>query len=195
MTRGARKRIKTSKTDESAAKLSGMRGLDIDLMFQPMRGKRLAVLAFVHMNHAFDIIVKTAERDLASHGLSVARYAILRMLEGREPVPLRWLADKHFSEKSNITAMVDRLVRDGMVQRLPDAIDRRVIRVRLTPKGGQTVQAARAPHLKFVARVMAPLDDGDLRLLIELLGKLSAPFEGINRNKLPSPPAKRRKSV
>jgi DNA-binding MarR family transcriptional regulator len=163
--------------ERSAAKLNQLRGLEADALFEPAMGNKLAVLAFVHINHAFDIIVKTVERDLAARGLSVARYAILRMLSGREPMPLSWLADKHFSQRSNITAMVDRLVRDGMVERLPDAIDRRVIRVRLTGKGAALIESARAPHLEFLAKVMSPLNDDELRTLIQLLEKLSKPYE------------------
>jgi DNA-binding MarR family transcriptional regulator len=168
---------KSSEIEQSATKLNRLRGLDADSLFEPVIGNKLAVLAFVHINHAFDIIVKTVERDLATRGLSVARYAILRMLSGRAPMPLSWLAEKHFSQRSNITAMVDRLVRDEMVERLPDAVDRRVIRVRLTRKGAELVEAARAPHLEFLAQVMSPLNAEELTTLIHLLEKLSKPYE------------------
>jgi DNA-binding MarR family transcriptional regulator len=176
-----RDRASVLETEQSAAKLNQLRGLDADELGKPAIGNRLAVLAFVHINHAFDIIVKTVERDLAARGLSVARYAILRMLSGRPPVPLSWIADKHFSQRSNITAMVDRLVRDEMVERQPDPIDRRVIRVKLTDKGAELIEAARGPHLEFLAQIMSPLDDDELGTLIKLLEKLSAPYEDSGR--------------
>jgi DNA-binding MarR family transcriptional regulator len=166
-----------SSAEASAAKLNKLRGLrDLDI-FRPLTDEMLPVLAFLHIHHAADLIVKSVERDLASRGLSLARYAMLRMLSGREPMPLSWLADKHFSRRSNITAVVDRMIRDGLLERFPDAVDRRVIRVGLTAAGEQTVRAARAPHLRFLAEAMAPLQPAELKLLIKLLDKLSAPLD------------------
>jgi DNA-binding MarR family transcriptional regulator len=164
-------------TERSAAKLNEMRGIDASEIFSPLTEERLSVLTFLHIHHAADVIGKAVERDLATRGLSVARYSILRMLTQREPMPLSWIADKHFSQRSNITAVVDRLVRDGLVERLPDPVDRRVIRVQLTTLGRETVDAARSPHLDFLAKIMSPLDEEDMRRLIALLDKLSAPLD------------------
>jgi DNA-binding MarR family transcriptional regulator len=164
-------------TQQTEEKLRDLRGLDVDAGMGPLPEHRLAVLLFVQLHHTVDLVVKTVERDLAKHGLSVARYAILRMIHGRDPVQLSWLADRHFSRRSNITAMVDRLVRDGLVERIPDETDRRVTRVRLTDRGCGTVEAARGPHLQYLSQVMAPLDDTEKQVIISLLEKLSVPLE------------------
>jgi DNA-binding MarR family transcriptional regulator len=131
-----------------------------------------AILAFLQFYHSADLIVKAVERNL-----SVARYAILRLLSGREPMTLGWVAEKHFSRLSNITAMIDRLVRDKLVDRFADAKDRRVVRVKVTRLGEQLLDTTRRPHRRFIAQTMAGLNDEELRLLIALSGKLSAPLE------------------
>jgi MarR family 2-MHQ and catechol resistance regulon transcriptional repressor len=164
-------------TQETESKLLELRGLAFVSGLGPLPRDRLEVLLFVQLHHTGDLVAKTIERDLAKHGLSVARYAILRMLEDRNPVPLSWLAERHFSRRSNITAMVDRLVRDGLVERIPDEIDRRITRVRLTELGRHTVETARGPHLQFLAQVLSPLDDTERHVMINLLQKLSAPLE------------------
>jgi len=165
-----------ARTEISAKKLNALRGISETEIFSPLTDERLAVLTFVHIHHTADVVTKAVERGLAARGLTVARYAILRMLSGREPLPLSWVADRHFSQRSNITAVVDRLVRDGLVERLPDAVDRRVVRVQLTKLGVETVQAARAPHLEALAKIMSPLTPDEMHQLIELLDKLSVPF-------------------
>jgi MarR family 2-MHQ and catechol resistance regulon transcriptional repressor len=166
-----------ARTEISAQKLNELRGISVSEIFSPLTDERLAVLTFLHIHHTADVVTKAVDRDLSTRNLTIARYAILRMLSGREPVPLSWVADRHFSQRSNITAVVDRLVRDGLVERLPDAVDRRVIRVQLTKLGAETVQATRAPHLEFLANIMSPLNADEMRQLIELLDKLSAPFD------------------
>jgi DNA-binding MarR family transcriptional regulator len=161
-------------TDE---KLREKRGLETTYEVGALPDDRLAVLLFVQLHHTADLILKKIERGLSKHGLSVARYAILRMMHGREPVQLSWLADHHFSYRSNITAMVNRLVRDGLVERIPDMTDRRVTRVHLTDLGRSTVEEARAPHLQHLSEVLAPLDQNERHMMINLLEKLSVPLE------------------
>jgi DNA-binding MarR family transcriptional regulator len=173
-----------SRTERSAKKLNELRGIAESEIFSPLTDERLAVLTFVHIHHTADVVTKAVERGLGAQGLTVARYAILRMLAGREPMPLSWVADRHFSQRSNITAVVDRLVRDGLVERLPDAVDRRVTRVQLTQLGEETVQAARAPHLESLAKIMSPLTPDEMHKLIALLDKLSGQFDRGN-NRLP----------
>jgi MarR family 2-MHQ and catechol resistance regulon transcriptional repressor len=175
--KGAPDSSSMARTEISARKLNELRGISDSEIFNPLTDERLAVLTFVHIHHTADVVTKAVERGLAARGLTVARYAILRMLSGRDPMPLSWVADRHFSQRSNITAVVDRLVRDGLVERLPDAVDRRVVRVQLTTLGAETVHSARAPHLEALAKIMSPLTSDEMHQLIDLLGKLSAPFE------------------
>jgi DNA-binding MarR family transcriptional regulator len=148
------------------------RGID-DLTIE-MGGDAPAVLAYVSLHHASDLVIKAAERNLAPFNLSVARYAILRMLTGRGAMPSSWIADKHFSRQSNITAMVDRLVRDGLVRRIPDPADGRITRVELTSSGQERVKAARPPHLRFLSELMSALSEKEQMTLVKLLDKLAA---------------------
>jgi DNA-binding MarR family transcriptional regulator len=166
-----------STANESAAKMLALRGTGDDTI-EFGSADTMSVLAFLQLHHSADLIVKAGERDLAGRGLSVAKYAILRMLHGKEPVKLSWIADRHFSQRSNITAMVDRLERDGLVRRLPDPQDRRAMRVALTTQGLAKVEETREPHRSFLTSLMAPLNDDELHKLIKLLAKLSAPLEG-----------------
>jgi DNA-binding MarR family transcriptional regulator len=166
------------RTRAVAAKLSELRGLSHLESFDPATDNSLAVVAFMHIHHTSDLLIKAAERDLAAYGLTIARYAILRMLARREPMPLSWLADKHYSRRSNITAMVERLVRDGLLERFPDETDRRIVRVGLTPEGVKIVVKARKPHFRFIEKTMAPLGPDELRRLIAALDRLSSAVDG-----------------
>jgi MarR family 2-MHQ and catechol resistance regulon transcriptional repressor len=162
-------RRRTAKVPATVQERRGINDVTIE-----MGGDSAAVVAYVSLHHASDLVIKAAERNLASFNLSVARYAILRMLTGRGAMPSSWIADKHFSRQSNITAMVDRLVRDGLVRRVPDAADRRVTRVELTPRGQNVVKSARPPHLEFLNTMMSALSEKEQMTLVKLLDKLAA---------------------
>jgi DNA-binding MarR family transcriptional regulator len=69
----------------------------------------------------------------ARYELTVAQVMLLRSLE--QPTAMSTLADTTGCDPSNVTGLVDRTARLGLVQRLADPADRRVRLLSLTPKG------------------------------------------------------------
>src|SRR5216117_3039359 len=83
------------------------------------------------------------EAALSPTGLSMAKLAVLHVLvEAREPLPLSELAERQHCVRSNITQLVDRLEKDGLVRRRADPDDRRSVRAVLTPAGRQAYAKA-----------------------------------------------------
>lgn len=73
---------------------------------------------------------------LTTVGLSTAKYGLLRQLvEAGRPLALSELAEAQCCVRSNITQLVDRLEADGLVRRVADQSDRRVVRAALTALG------------------------------------------------------------
>jgi DNA-binding MarR family transcriptional regulator len=79
-----------------------------------------------------------------------------------------------------ITNRIDRMEAKGLVERVRDAGDRRSVRIRLTPRGLETVDELVALHAANEARLLAALDPaererlaGALRALLESLGDTS----------------------
>lgn len=71
-------------------------------------------------------------------GLSLAKLAVLHLLtEAREPLPLSQLAKRQHCVRSNITQLVDRLEKDGLVRRRADLDDGRSVLAELTAAGDQ----------------------------------------------------------
>ena len=85
---------------------------------------------------AAQVVEARLEAALGGVGLSLAKAGVLRYLaEAREPLPLSELAKHQKCVRSNITQLVDRLERDGLVRRRADPADRRSVRAALTPRG------------------------------------------------------------
>jgi DNA-binding MarR family transcriptional regulator len=94
--------------------------------------------------HAVVRLARAVERTVGEHQLSLSQYRILdRLADGTAPGRnlAEWLAVK----PPSITALVDGLVRRGLVDRTEDADDRRRITIALTPAGAelQTMVAER----------------------------------------------------
>ena len=76
-----------------------------------------------------------------------------------------------------MTNRIDRLAAKELVERRPEPADRRGVRVRLTPKGQQRVDAALAGLLDHERTLLAGLPETDRRQLAELLRRLALPFD------------------
>ena len=82
---------------------------------------------------AADEIERTMTLIAARHDLTAQQVMLLRALE--QPVPMSTLADAKGCDPSNVTGLVDRIARLGLVERLTDSQDRRVRLLSLTPEG------------------------------------------------------------
>ena len=78
---------------------------------------------------------KQADRFFASHGLTPSQFDLLSALFEEGAIPLNRLSERLCCACSNVTGLVDRLERDGLVRRERSLEDRRVILLSLTDKG------------------------------------------------------------
>jgi len=102
-------------------------------------GRRPAAEALVFsFLSAADAVEARLEGALSPTGLSLAKLAVLHFLaEAKEALPLSDLAARQHCVRSNITQLMDRLEKDGLVRRRADPEDRRSVLAELTPAGEQ----------------------------------------------------------
>jgi DNA-binding MarR family transcriptional regulator len=116
----------------------------------------------------------------AAHGLEVWEFDVLAALRraGRPYVlsPGALLAQTMVTS-GTMTNRVDRLESRGLVQRMPDPADRRGVRVRLTPRGKDRVDAALSDLLDRERSLLSGLPSDRQQDLSGLLRALVAPFE------------------
>lgn len=88
------------------------------------------------------------EATLGEVGLSAPKLSVLTALAAaNEPVALGELADRLSCVRSNVTQMIDRLETDGLVRRVSDAADRRIVKAEITSRGRE-LQAAGAAAME-----------------------------------------------
>jgi DNA-binding MarR family transcriptional regulator len=72
----------------------------------------------------------------------------------------------------NITGIVDQLVKEGLVERVDDASDRRAWRVRLTRAGDKAFAEMARAHEEWVVELLSGLSRRDADSLMQLLARL-----------------------
>ncbi len=115
------------------------------------------------------LLVKRLDADLeADHGLPLTSYEVLLHLKEAEDHRLRMcdLAEGIMLSRSGLTRLVDRLERDGLVERVSCADDARGAFARLTDAGRVKLEAAAATHLDGIRRhFLAHVDADELAVL------------------------------
>jgi DNA-binding MarR family transcriptional regulator len=74
----------------------------------------------------------------------------------------------------NITAIVDQVEKEGLVERLDEPADRRAFRIRLTPAGRKTFAEMARAHEDWVVELLSGLSKRDQDELLKLLAKLKS---------------------
>jgi DNA-binding MarR family transcriptional regulator len=106
-------------------------------------------------------------------GVTLPRFDVLAQLD-RAPDGLSMgeLSERLMVSNGNVTGLIDRLVTEGLVARLPSPEDRRQSRVKLTTSGKRTFDEMTPQHERWVDDLLAGMARGDMAQLLELLAKL-----------------------
>ncbi|MEU7988536.1 MarR family transcriptional regulator [Streptosporangium canum] len=121
-------------------------------------------------------ITRVLEADLlVEHDLALASYDVLTQLSESPDRRLRMndLADRVLLSRSGLTRLVDRLQRDGLVEREACASDARGLFAVLTDDGAVRLAEATPTYLRGIrAQFLDILDAGELRQCAAMLNKL-----------------------
>jgi MarR family transcriptional regulator for hemolysin len=113
------------------------------------------------------------DRRLKYLGVSQASWMTIAVAaKARRPLSQSELADRLAVEGATMVAMVDRLVKAGLVIRAPSKTDRRVKRVVLTQAGNLLYDKVRAEAAAFRKELLANTDPKKLLVATELLESL-----------------------
>lgn len=119
------------------------------------------------------IITKLGEKFFSTFKITVSQYNILAILRDyEEGLSQSELSDRQLVNRSNITGLVDRLERRGLVKRYRHPTDRRTYQVRLTDAGRALVAEAEPRYEQRVDEIMASLTKKEAATLVVLLQKV-----------------------
>lgn len=105
--------------------------------------------------------------------LTMQQFNILRILRGQHPNPATngMVKERMLDKNSDVTRIIDRMVKNGLVQRVNCESDRRRVDITITPKGLEILVKLdkRAPEMDLIAE---GVNDDEATQLNVLLDKL-----------------------
>ena len=137
-----------------------------------------AVRAYVKLLRASRAVVLRVEKLLAAHDLTTTQLGVLEAILHKGPLTHRELGRKVLTSAGNMTDVVDKLQGRGLVRRVRDPLDRRLVRVELTEPGLALIRSLFPRHAADISRAMAGLTPAELRQLGDLLRRLGMQAAG-----------------
>ncbi|MEM1212902.1 MAG: MarR family transcriptional regulator [Planctomycetota bacterium] len=135
---------------------------------------------------AYLSLLRTADRLadqfrllFAEHGLTSAQYNALRIIgaRGKAGIPSQSIAKDLVTRDPDITRLVARLVKAGLVERAASSEDRRVVRIVIRPEGTRLLRRLKAPVAALHREQLGHLGEPRLRQLSGLLFQARHPDE------------------
>jgi DNA-binding MarR family transcriptional regulator len=131
---------------------------------------------FISLQRTADSLGLEAEQLLKPHGLTGTQYNVLRILRGAEPEGLACsgIGERMISHDPDMTRLLDRMEKRGLIVRQRQTDDRRVIKTRITPAGLTLLKSLDQPVRELHKRQFHHLPSARLKTLAQLLEEVRA---------------------
>ena len=127
--------------------------------------------AYLSLLRTADALQSRVEVKLKEFGLTGTQYNALRILRGAGPdgIPCSEIGERMITRDPDVTRLLDRLQKRGLVERSRGKQDRRVIYGKITPAGLKLLREMDAPLAKHGREILQHMGQAKLVQLIELL--------------------------
>jgi DNA-binding MarR family transcriptional regulator len=127
-------------------------------------------VAFLDLLRTTDILARRLVGVLKPADLSATQYNVLRILRGSpDGLPCGEIASRMITRDPDITRLLDRLEKRGLISRCREAKDRRMVHTRITAEGLKVLGKLDGPVQEAHREQLGHLGPARLRELTELL--------------------------
>jgi MarR family transcriptional regulator, organic hydroperoxide resistance regulator len=132
--------------------------------------------AFIALQKTADALGQQAEQLVKTHGLTGAQYNVLRILRGAEPegLPCSTIAERMISHDPDMTRLLDRMEKHGLITRQRQTDDRRIVKTRITAKGLDFLRRLDQPIRELHKRQFRHVPAARLKTLAAMLKQICA---------------------
>jgi DNA-binding MarR family transcriptional regulator len=131
---------------------------------------------FVALLQAADALGQEAEQVVKTAGLTGTQYNVLRILRGSEPEGLACneIGERMISHDPDITRLLDRMEKRGLITRERQTQDRRVVKARITAQGLSLLKTLDQPVRELHQRQFQHMTARQMKTLATLLEEIRA---------------------
>ena len=129
--------------------------------------------SWIGVARACQLMQQAVTRAIADLGIKPPHLDILVNLYRFDGISQQELARKLLVGRSNMSMLLPQLEKRGLIERNPDAKDKRVLRLYLTEKGEATLMQALKAYTALIDRVMASSSPAQCDAMGEQMRKIS----------------------
>lgn len=118
------------------------------------------------------VIFRRSQALLAEMGISNPQFNTLLALYEMGPLTMGELGKHLFAACSTATDLADRLEGEGMVERIRDSRDRRIVRMHLLPRGRKVVELVINDRYSFLEEVLKEYTPDEHQIMLDSLERL-----------------------
>ncbi len=154
----------------------------MDREFIARRGDHSALRIWLRLLTCTQLIERRVRSGLREEfSTTLPRFDLMAQLERhRGGLRMNELSRMLMVTGGNITAIVDQLEKEGLVERLDEPADRRAFRIRLTRTGEKSFAEWARAHEQWVVELLGGLSSREQEELLKLLAKLKSHAVGVS---------------
>ena len=131
-----------------------------------------ALKLWVVLVKCFDAIAEQDKKSIARFGLIPSEFGVLEALYHKGHLPLKDVGRHLLVTSGSVTYVIDKLEKQGLVQRMACPEDRRVIYACLTDAGRERIEACFPRHAECLRQTLSGLSVEEQEIATVLLRKL-----------------------
>jgi len=144
-----------------------------------VKSENLVLRLWFLMHRDYRLLVRCEDQIYGEYGLTMEQYSVLAAIKyiggpARPTEIAQWLG----RSANAVSMIVDRMVKVGLVRRVRDRRDRRVVNVSITSKGENALKLATPAGWEFIQKIVSPLSSEDRHTFERLLETLR--YETLN---------------
>jgi len=140
----------------------------------------LALSLWVKLARAFGTFSRLSGRDIERYGLTQPQFAVLEALGHLGPMTTSDIGRKILVTGGCVTVILDNLEKDGLVERVRSAEDRRIVMVQLSAQGKKLFDSIFRRHAERITELASVLTEEEQVQLSVLLKKLGLALKGLD---------------
>lgn len=118
-----------------------------------------------------EYFIESVAKNVESYGMTVNEFRVLELLysNNEKNYTVQQISDELHIPSGSITYVLNRLVKQGRVKKIPCPTDRRASYVKLTEMGREEIKQIIPEHISFIANKLEEINEKNMQTLIELL--------------------------
>ncbi|MGI6705079.1 MAG: MarR family winged helix-turn-helix transcriptional regulator [Clostridia bacterium] len=114
-------------------------------------------------------VIRKTRKNLNKMGFGWHQFLTMRSIQPGESVTLSEISNRISKKSSNVTTLINFLEEKGIVRRIADRKDRRVVRIELTENGEKIRERAIAEHEDFIEQLYMELSQANMEDFIGVM--------------------------